>query len=217
MSNDINYDNFAKTFAKSRRNMKWEEIYYFFSFIKKFEWLNILDVWCWSWRLIEHIKTHFDWNFDYLWVDSSKDLLSEAQKQNADFEFLNQNMTDLNLSQKYDLIFLIASFHHLKNIEDRLKTLENLKKYSKPGTKIFLTNWALNSELNYEKYKNNIIPNSENEFWSLDYNIKIGEYYRYYHCFNLQELDFLFNEIWFKIIENKLFENDKNFVSILEV
>jgi peroxiredoxin family protein len=82
--------------------------------------------------------------------------------------------------------------------------------------KIFMTNWALNSELNNEKYKNSQIKNSKNNFWSLDYNIKIGKFDRFYHCFNLKELEFLAKNSWLKIIENRLFENNRNFITILE-
>jgi hypothetical protein len=81
---------------------------------------------------------------------------------------------------------------------------------------IFMTNWSLNSELNKEKYKKSIIPLSKNKFWSLDYSVKIGEYSRYYHCFDLKELEYLFTETWFEIIENREFENKRNFVSIIK-
>ena len=39
----VNYDNFAKTFSDSRKNMKWEEIEYF---LEKYDLAdkNILDV-----------------------------------------------------------------------------------------------------------------------------------------------------------------------------
>jgi hypothetical protein len=30
----VDYNNFAKTFSKSRKNMKWEEIDYFLSFLE---------------------------------------------------------------------------------------------------------------------------------------------------------------------------------------
>ena len=43
-----NYDNFSKTFSKSRKNMIWPEIEYFINFIKSnFEdknKLNIIDI-----------------------------------------------------------------------------------------------------------------------------------------------------------------------------
>jgi hypothetical protein len=79
-----------------------------------------------------------------------------------------------------------------------------------------MTNWSLNSELNKERYNNSIIKNSKNIFWSLDYNIKLWKFYRYYHCFDLTELDFLFKENWFNIIENRLYDTWKNFISIIQ-
>jgi hypothetical protein len=86
----------------------------------------------------------------------------------------------------------------------------------KQNWKIFMTNWALNSKLNKEKYWNSVIKNSENEFWWLDYNIKIGKFNRYYHCFSLQELKILFKKSWLNTIENRVFDNERNFISILE-
>ena len=79
-----------------------------------------------------------------------------------------------------------------------------------------MTNWALNSKLNKEKYLDSIMENSKNEFWSLDYIVKIGQYNRYYHCFDLSELENLFTKTWFEIIENREFENWKNFISIIQ-
>lgn len=213
---EVNYDLFAKTFAISRNNMKWEEIYYFFGKIWKFEWLHILDIWCWSWRLLSHIKEYFNWNFFYTWIDVSSEMIKEAKKLYKDYEFLLQDMVDLSLDKKYDLVFLIASFHHLDSIEKRFNTLQRIKKIIKKDSIIFLTNWALWYKKNLEKYKKNIIPNSINEFGSVDYNIKIWKFYRYYHSFSLDELDYLFKKSWFEIIENRLFENDKNIISILK-
>ena len=41
----IDYDNIAKDFSKSRKNMKWEEIDYFISsYLGDFENKNFLDV-----------------------------------------------------------------------------------------------------------------------------------------------------------------------------
>jgi hypothetical protein len=79
-----------------------------------------------------------------------------------------------------------------------------------------MTNWALNSDLNKEKYLNSKILNSKNQFWGEDFNIKIWKFQRYYHCFSLEELEFLFKQTWIKIKENRIFDNNKNFISILE-
>ena len=79
-----------------------------------------------------------------------------------------------------------------------------------------MTNWALDSEINHEKYKKSIINESENKFWSLDYKIFFWEYPRYYHWFTLNELEFLFKVNWFNIIENRLFDTWKNLVIIIK-
>ncbi|MDQ7022453.1 MAG: hypothetical protein Q9M97_02815 [Candidatus Gracilibacteria bacterium] len=110
----------------------------------------------------------------------------------------------------------IASFHHLDNLEDREEVLKKAYNLLEKGGKIFMTNWALNSEANNEKYKSSIIKNSDNNFGSTDYNILFGTNNRYYHCFDLSELDYLAKKNNFKIVENKLFKNKKNFITILE-
>jgi len=61
-------------------------------------------------------------------------------------------------------VFFIASFHHLQTFEERVMTLQNLKKILVPNSYVFLTNWALDSEVNREKYEKNILPNSQNKW-----------------------------------------------------
>jgi SAM-dependent methyltransferase len=168
---------------------------------------------------------------NYIWTDLSVWLIDEAKKLHPNHNFQVIDMLDLQKlqnkssspdrgmlggSQLFDYIFFIASFHHLHTIEERLEVLKQTKNLLKPNWTIFMTNWALNSELNSEKYKNSIIEKSENEFWSQDYNIKIGEFTRFYHCFSLDELEFLFKKTWFEVVENRLFENGRNWVSIIE-
>jgi len=220
----VDYNNFAKKFAKSRKNMKWEEIDYFLEKINKSEKLDILDIWCWSWRLLEQFSNSFDLDkINYTWIDLSSWLLEEAKKNFPNKEFLELNMLDLNSSlltregaRGWDNIFFIASYHHLDNLEDREEVLSKAYNLLEKWGKIFMTNWALNSEINKEKYSKSIIENSENKFWSTDYNIVFWENNRYYHCFNLDELEYLAKKNNFKIIENRLFDNQRNFITILE-
>jgi len=227
----VDYNNFAKTFSNSRKNMKWEEIEYFISFLPSPQpsplserELSILDIWCWNGRFLSFLKTSplapllkEEGKITYLWIDLSEKLLEEANFLHPEARFLHLNMLQLEkIKEKFTDIFLIASFHHLDNLEDRKKVMKDLFNILENWWKIFMTNWALNSELNKEKYKNSQIKNSKNKFWSLDYNIKIWKFNRYYHCFNLSELEYLAKEAWFKIIENRLFENKRNFITILE-
>gem|GEM_PF-3144584 len=57
-----------------------------------------------------------------------------------------------------------------------------------------MTNWALESNLNLEKYKDSVIKNSTNQYQSKDFKIKIGRFDRFYHSFSIEELDYLFKE-----------------------
>jgi len=215
LNNKVDYNNFASTFSKSRQNLKWKELNYFFSNYNDF-W-KILDIWCGSGRLLWELLSQNIVFEEYLWVDLSKNLLEEAKKTYQDFNFLELNMLNIDeLNQKFDTIFLIASFHHLSSIDDRILLLKKLKNILKPNWKIFFTNWSLSSSINYEKYNNSIISNSKNQFWSQDYDIKIWEYSRYYHDFSLEELTYLFLNTSYEILENRLFDNLKNIISIIK-
>ena len=215
-----NYNNFAQTFSRSRKNMKWEEIDYFISsYLKDVQWKSILDIGCGSGRLLQQFSHYF--NIDeikYLWVDVSDEILSEAKKIYSNKDFLNIDMNSLETlkNKKFDSIFFIASFHHLQTIDERIEVLRKVKKLLNKDGKIFLTNWSLASEFNKDKYEKSMIVNSENQFLSWDYDIKIWKYQRYYHGFSLKELEYLFQEAGFNVIENREFENQKNFVSIIK-
>lgn len=216
----VNYDDFSGTFSQSRNGMKWEEIEYFLEkYTEVIDEKKILDIWCWNGRLLDSfIKSQFISDIDYFWIDASKGMIDEAKNKFWSDDFLVLDMLDLEKLKikNFECVFFIASFHHLITIEERLKVLENLKKLVIPGSYIFMTNWALESSLNKEKYSLSVIENSKNEFWSKDFNIKIWEFERFYHSFSLEELKYLFEKTWYEIIENRLFDNDRNFISIIK-
>lgn len=209
------YDDFAKDFSKSRKNMKWWEIDYFLDDIPT--GASLLDVWCGNGRLLEFVS---DSNKDisvYLWVDNSLWLLEEAKKLHPDNKFQLLDMQDIgNIKQQFDVICFIASFHHLESIEERENVLLSAYRLLRNGWKIYMTNWALESSINKEKYLKSREEWSENIFGWTDYAIKFGEFSRYYHCFTLSELENISTCAWFQILENRLFESEKNFVTILQ-
>ena len=234
----VDYNNFAKTFSNSRKNMKWEEIDYFLEKINFSENNNILDIWCGNWRFLWALKNKFPEikKQNYLGLDLSTWLLEEAKEIHQDFSenFLELNMLDLDShlllkegARGKDAIFFIASYHHLNNLEDREEVLSKAYNLLEKWWKIFMTNWALNSELNKKRYSAAIMNNEEiiKMFWkdistknfnSQEFNIKLWDNDRYYHCFDLDELKYLAEKNNFKILENRLFDNNRNFITILE-
>ena len=214
----VNYNNYARTFAESRLNMKWPELEYFFSCIKKRD--SILDLACGSGRLLEQYKSYF-WDFPekYLWIDISDWLIQEAKNMYLEQEFQIWDMrkiSDISWGEKYDTLFCIAGFHHLENIEDRRIALREMSQVLKKWWKIYMTNWSLHTGENLEKYLESQIQNSKNIHNSYDYNIKIGKYMRYYHSFSLEELEYLATETGLSLKENRIFDTGRNSVTILE-
>lgn len=134
-------------------------------------------------------------------------MIEEAKNLFPNKSFLVSSMpTFENLPEKqYDVIVLLASFHHLETREERLLCLENLKKYLSQNGSIYMTNWNL---LEQERYQKNHRGNG-------DFDIKIGDYSRYYHGFRIDELESLFRESNWKIVENRIFEGGRNIFSII--
>lgn len=216
----VNYDLFSQTFSQSRKNMKWEEIEYF---IEKYseninEW-KILDIWCGNGRLLQHfLESSEIYDIDYLWIDASEWMIREAvQNVWVDaFKVIDMNqLSDLSETW-YDSIFCIASFHHLETLIQRENVLHSIFNKLQKGWFVFMTNWALESELNKEKYKWSCLSDTRNEFGGVDFQIKIWEFQRFYHSFSLSELEYLFQKSWFRIIENRIFDLYRNYISILQ-
>lgn len=212
----VDYNKFAKTFSQSRKSMNWPEIEYFFSTM---EWTeSILDIGCGSGRLLMQYERYF-WKLpkEYLWIDLSEDLISEAKKTFPDQQFIQwdmQSLREIVWENKYESIFFIASLHHIENIKKRIDILSQASDIWDTWWKIYILNWYLHWEENLEKYLLSRREETQNSFGSYDYDIKIGEFSRYYHSFSLKELEYIIKKSAMNIEENRIFDTARNTLSI---
>lgn len=214
----VDYNPISQKFSQSRKGMRWEEIEYFFSLSQE---QNILDIWCGNGRLLEQYKNIFQvFPEAYIWIDVSSGMIDQAQRLYPEFTFLESDMNNLNIwyfrEYHIDSIFCIAAFHHLEDFNQRKLSLEQMYHILPSGWKIYMTNWALESSVNFKKYQPSKIWESENEMGGSDFSIKFGEYDRYYHNFSLDELRVLFESVGFHILENRIFDTQKNFITIAQ-
>lgn len=84
----------------------------------------------------------------------------------------------------FDVIFFVASFHHLSTRRERISVLQQAKKLLSKTGKILMINWNL-LDPTQEKYQSSII--AEYPDGSADYEIKIGSHTRFYHAFSEAE------------------------------
>lgn len=206
----MSYDNFAHTFSESRKNHPWPELNCIIEDMKRQGFSNVLDIGCGNGRFLEEAdkaELHIE---HYLWIDSSTGMIAEARKLHREYHFEVAPMESLSNCQtvklsNYDAIIFLASFHHLESREERLTVLEDIKLFLKPGGRVYMTNWNLRDQSRYQKSHQG----------NGDYDIKIGEFSRYYHGFTVEELNELFDTTWWNVVENKIFEGGRNIVSIL--
>ncbi len=192
------YDKIAPLFASTRQKV-WDDMLPFQKYIKDGD--SVLDIGCGAGRLY-HLLDKFQ-DMEYVGVDQSEGQIEMGKKDFPNNKFVVAEMTDLPLEDNtFDLIFCIATLHHLPDEKSRLKALSEMKRVLKPGGHIMMTNWNLfsdsvNKVVNKGKFKkhgaNFLIP------WITPVGGVLGE--RYYYGFKIEELEDLFTRSGFEIVD----------------
>jgi tRNA (uracil-5-)-methyltransferase TRM9 len=131
-----------------------------------------------------------------LWgVDSSLAMLKQAMRYSAKFKlYVNLIAADaLSLpfpDNTFDWVISIATYHHIKGKEERVKSLVELKRVLKPQGEAFFTVWNHGQPRFWFKSKEQKVP------WRL----KEKTIYRYYHLFSYDELRKLLVQTGWQII-----------------
>lgn len=206
------YDNQAWKFHNTRKK-HWPEFEIILKQVNDYpnDTIKILELWCWSWRLLKFLKDNSKKNIIYQWVDISNNLIQIAKLENPNWNFIVGDMLGFLENQSheiYDIIIAVASFQHIDSKSNRILVLKNIYKTLNYWWLCIMTNWSFSNRF-INKYKLPIF-NSLLKFlyswWYYKYNdIYIPWntwdviYKRFYHLFTISELKKLFNISWFII------------------
>lgn len=205
------YDKISKHFNITRKKKHWLYFKVFNWYIKEVysknkRKLKILDAGCGNGRLIEYLNT-LGIEYDYLGIDNSKHQIESARnnyknKPNINFEF--GSILDIKSKKsEFDLVFCIAVFHHMPQIETRERVADEFYRVLKKDGYLFMTNWNLFQK----KYLKYIFTKDSRKSVPRDtfipYKDNFGEVLseRYYYAFLKVEIKRIFRKK-FKIIKN---------------
>lgn len=205
-----NYAIIAPHFSQTRQKF-WNEMRDFAESMVPGD--HVLDLGCGNGRLYDTLK---DKSINYTGVDNSLELLDFAKKrwgENESRQFLLGDVTNLDWwkGKKYNVVFLIATLHHIPSAELRKKVLENVSKVLTPSGFLIMTNWALFRKKYLVFLARNIIlklfGRSDLDFSDATVPWKSNEggeilAERYVHAFTLRELKRLVKGEGFEVLEN---------------
>lgn len=137
--NQKTYNTIAKEFSLSRQKPLWEEVRAFRRYVK--HGARVADIGCGDGRLL---KLFDGMDVHYVGVDINEALLANARLRVANDannapQFIHASMTRLPFEpETFDLVFMIASLHHLGK-SDQLNALSEARRVLKTGGMFFIT------------------------------------------------------------------------------
>jgi ubiquinone/menaquinone biosynthesis C-methylase UbiE len=204
------YNRIAPHFSTTRH--KARELRQFIPFITSDQ--HILNWGCGNGRLVYILQNK---GVEYIGTDQSSGLLEQAEKifekeiREGSVKFICTENGEVEFPKNYfDLIFMIASFHHLPDEANRLQLLQKVFKEMKTDGKLIITVWNLESDWAKEKLEKGYKKMGENDYlvpWKTKEREVLVE--RYYHHFTKEELSGLLSQAGFEV-EEMYFESRGN-------
>ena len=190
----------AEEFSETRKWL-WPEFEGFKKYLRDGQ--TILDLGCGNGRLYELLKDLKD--LKYVGIDNNKKFVQLAKEKFKSANFLYGNALAIPYSSKADILFNIASFHHIPSKELRIKCIQEMKRLLTPKSILIITVWNLFQR----RYFSYVLKSLFNYFIHLgkyDWNdtfIPWGDkkVKRYYHAFTKREFKNLFTQNGFEILE----------------
>jgi len=156
LANQKTYDRVAEEYAETRKKewRMWEEIFSIFNFqFSIFEYLKVLDLGCGSGRLLDYLERDFKGKFEYVGVDYAKKMIRVAKKRHPEDENVKFQIAQIGFksmskfkAKSFDLVTMIASYHHVFRRVERVDLLKGIKRILKPGGSLLITVWVINRE-----------------------------------------------------------------------
>jgi tRNA (uracil-5-)-methyltransferase TRM9 len=139
----------------------------------------------------------FSKTFELYGVDFSTEMLRLARKYASKFSFTaNLSLADAShlpfADETFDQAIAVATYHHIKSQEDRLKALQELKRVLKPGGEAFITVWNRRQPRFWLRGREVAVP------WRQ----RGKTLYRYYHLFTYRELEKLASQSGWQILRS---------------
>jgi len=198
------YGRIAADFSASR-SAAWPE------FSQYLEWIpedsKVLDLGCGNGRFYAFLQKE-ERRIDYTGVDFCPELLEIARKRYPKQDFVEQDMTELDLERHFDVVVSIAAFHHLPTLKLRQQCLEKIFDHLEDDGTLMLSAWNL-WQRRYLKIHLKAWWKwlSSGFSWSpRDLMVPFGKdaVERYYHAFTSRELHGLLKEAGFQIEESRV-------------
>lgn len=185
------YNRVAAEFSSSR-SFLWEDLKLpeFHSFLKEGD--RVLDLGCGNGRLYGLFSGR---SVSYIGLDQSEELIFLAKKQFPTVQFDVGEMTELPYPDaSFEVVYAIASFHHLPTIELQKKALHEIARVLTPQGKLVMLNWNLESSWAKERVASGawaFLPDGKNVRvpWRSSLIGTMGERDRIYYAFTLKEIE----------------------------
>jgi tRNA (uracil-5-)-methyltransferase TRM9 len=139
----------------------------------------------------------FKQGFELHGADFSTEMLKLAQKYSRKFKFM-VSLVEADIrqlpynSETFDWAIAVATYHHLKDEEDRLQALQELRRVLKPDGEAFVTVWNRWQPRFWFHRQHLLVP------WQT----RGKTLYRYYYLFSYHELERLVKKAGFEVLKS---------------